>query len=275
MKKLEKIMIAVAVVAALSFTGCSKKSAVKTEANADTSLSDLQAKGKLILGLDDAFPPLGFRDENNNIVGYDIDLASEVAKRLGVTLECQPIDWSAKEQELSTGKIDCIWNGFTMTPERKDAMSFTKAYLDNAQVVVVRADSGITTLADMKGKIVGVQAGSSAQDAIEASTDFKAGLKEIVEFKDNVTALNDLEINRVDGVVMDQVVANYTITQSGKPYVVIAEGLSTEEYGVAFKKGNIALRDKVQATLEEMQADGTVTSISNKWFGTDLSVIGK
>ena len=190
-------------------------------------------------------------------------------------MECQPIDWSAKEQELSTGKIDCIWNGFTMTPERKDAMSFTKAYLDNAQVVVVRADSGITTLADMKGKVIGVQAGSSAQDAIEASTDFKAGLKEIVEFKDNVTALNDLEINRVDGVVMDQVVANYTITQSGKPYVVIAEGLSTEEYGVAFKKGNIALRDKVQATLEEMQADGTVTSISNKWFGTDLSVIGK
>src|SRR5574344_2049131 len=275
MKKLEKVMIAVAVVAALSFTGCSKKSAVKTDANADTSLSDLQAKGKFILGLDDSFPPLGFRDENNTIVGYDIDLATEVAKRLGVELVCQPIDWSAKEQELDTGKIDCIWNGFTMTDARKEQMTFTKPYLDNAQVVVVRADSGINSLADVSGKVVGVQAESSAVDAINASPNFKNSLKTIVEFKENVTAMNDLEIKRIDAIVMDQVVANYTITQSGKPYVVLPEGLATEQYGVAFKKENVSLRDKVQATLEEMQSDGTVTAISNKWFGTDLSVIGK
>src|SRR5574344_1888454 len=184
MKNFVNAMVACAVVA-LAFVGC-KKSNTQGASGEDTSLKDLQARGKLVLGLDDSFPPLGFRDENNTIVGYDIDLATEVAKRLGVTLQCQPIDWSAKEQELNTGKIDCIWNGFTMTPERKDAMSFTKAYLDNAQVVVVRADSGITTLADMKGKVIGVKAGSSAQDAIEASIDFKAELKEIVEFKDNV-----------------------------------------------------------------------------------------
>lgn len=271
MKK--EVLIACAAAVVLAFTGCSKNNG--KAAGADTSLADLQKKGTFVLGLDDAFPPLGFRDENNTIVGYDIDLAAEVSKRLGVTLQCQPIDWSAKEQELNTGKIDCIWNGFTMTPERSEAMAFTKAYLDNAQVVVVRADSGITSLADMKGKTIGVQSGSSAQDAIEASPDFKAGLKEIVEFKENITALNDLEIKRVDGVVMDQVVANYSITQTGKPYAVLPEGLATEQYGVAFKKENVSLRDKVQATLEEMQSDGTVTAISNKWFGTDLSVIGK
>src|SRR5574344_3146096 len=271
MKK--EVLIACAAAVVLAFTGCSKNNG--KAAGADTSLADLQKKGTLILGLDDSFPPLGFRDENNNIVGYDIDLAAEVAKRLGVTLQCQPIDWSAKQQELNTGKIDCIWNGFTMTPERSEAMAFTKAYLDNAQVVVVRADSGITSLADMKGKTIGVQSGSSAQDAIEATPDFKNSLKEIVEFKENITALNDLEIKHVDGVVMDQVVANYSITQTGKPYAILPEGLATEQYGVAFKKESVALRDKVQATLEEMQADGTVTAISNKWFGTDLSVIGK
>jgi polar amino acid transport system substrate-binding protein len=273
MKNFVKAMVACAVVA-LAFVGC-KKSNTQGASGEDTSLKDLQARGKLVLGLDDSFPPLGFRDENNTIVGYDIDLATEVAKRLGVELVCQPIDWSAKEQELDTGKIDCIWNGFTMTDARKEQMTFTKPYLDNAQVVVVRADSGINSLADVSGKVVGVQAESSAVDAINASPNFKNSLKTIVEFKENVTAMNDLEIKRIDAIVMDQVVANYTITQSGKPYVVLPEGLATEQYGVAFKKGYNALCDKVQATLEEMQADGTVTAISNKWFGTDLSVIGK
>ena len=126
-----------------------------------------------VLGLDDSFPPLGFRDDNNNIVGYDIDLASEVAKRLGVKLECQPIDWAAKEQELNTGKIDCIWNGFTMTAEREEALSFTKPYLDNAQVVIVRSDSGYKTLADLAGKTIGLQAGSSAAEAVDSVPSFK------------------------------------------------------------------------------------------------------
>lgn len=232
-------------------------------------------KTTFILGLDDSFPPLGFRDENNVIVGYDIDLAREVAKRMNKELVCQPIDWAAKEQELNTKKIDCIWNGFTMTQQRKEAMAFTKPYLNNAQVVVVRADSKIKTLADMAGKVLGIQAGSSAEDALNDNPTFKATLKSIVEFKENITALNDLEIGNLDGVVMDQVVANYTIKQTGRPYKVIPQGLANEEYGIAFRKDDTKLRDRVQTILEEMQSDGTVSKISNKWFGTDLSVIGK
>ena len=154
-------------------------------------------------------------------------------------------------------------------------MSFTKAYLANAQVVVVRADSGFTALSDLAGKTIGVQAGSSAQKAIDSSADFKASLKGIVEFKENVTALNDLEIGNIDGVVMDLVVANYSIKQGNRPVVVMAESLSPEEYGVAFRKSEPEVRDKFQATLEAMEADGTVAKISEKWFGTNLSVIGK
>lgn len=178
-------------------------------------------------------------------------------------------------QELNTKKIDCIWNGFTMTEERKAAMAFTKPYLANAQVVVVRADSGIVSLADLAGKKVGVQAGSSAMDAIDAAPEFKNSLGEVVEFKENVTALNDLEIKSIDGVVMDMVVANYSIKQTGKPFVVLSETLAVEEYGIAFRKTDTELRDKVQKTLEEMKADGTVAKIDEKWFGTDFSVIGK
>jgi polar amino acid transport system substrate-binding protein len=270
MKKLAKIMIAAAA-AAVCLAGCSKKG----KAAGDSSLADLKKRGVFILGLDDSFPPLGFRDENNEIVGYDIDLAKEVAKRLGVEFKAQPIDWDAKEMELSTGKIDCIWNGFTMTAERSEALDFTKPYLDNEQVLVVKSDSGIASLKDMAGKTVGLQSGSSAQEAVDGNAEFASSLKDKVMFKDNVTALNDLEIGGVDGVVMDSVVANYSIAATKKPFTVIEEPLSKEEYGVAFRKGDDSLRDEVQKTLEAMQADGTVTAVSVKWFGRDISVIGK
>lgn len=250
--------VALVLASLVSITSCSKKSS-----------------NNFVLGLDDSFPPLGFRDENNQIVGYDIDLAQEVANRLGKTLVCQPIDWAAKEQELNTGKIDCIWNGFTMTDERKAAMAFTKPYLDNAQVAVVRKNSGIKTLSDLKDLVIGVQAESSAVDAINDNPDFKNSVKKIIEFKENITALNDLGIGQVDAVIMDSVVANYSISQTGKDFVVLDEILSNEEYGIAFKKENTELRDKVQNALNEMESDGTVAKISEKWFGTNLSVIGR
>ena len=240
----------------------------------DRSLEKLISRGVFVLGLDDSFPPLGFRNADGEIVGYDIDLAKEVTKRLGVEFKAQPIDWDAKEMELNTGKIDCIWNGFTMTKEREEALTFTKPYLKNAQVLVVRNDSGIASLEDMAGKTIALQRGSSAQKAVDENKEFSNMLKEKVLLKDNVTALNDLEIRGVDGVVMDSVVADYSITATGKPFIVIDEALSYENYGIAFRKGNVTLCDKVQSILEDMHRDGTVTAISVKWFGRDISVIG-
>ena len=210
---------------------------------ADTSLEKMKASGKLVLGLDDSFPPMGFRNEDNQIVGYDIDLAKEVTQRLGVQLVPQAIDWNAKEQELNTGKIDCIWNGFTITDERKQAMSFTKPYLKNAQVVVVKKGSPYATLASLKGKKVGLQAGSSAAGALDAAKDFKASLKQVVEFKDNLTALMDLEARGVDAVVMDLIVADDNIKRSKKAYAVLSESLAPEVFGVGFRKNDLALRD--------------------------------
>jgi polar amino acid transport system substrate-binding protein len=245
------------------------------EASGDNSLKAIVDKGQFVLGLDDAFPPMGFRDANNEIVGYDIDLAKEAARRLNIKLVLQPIDWNAKEQELNTGKIDCIWNGFTMTEEREQAMAFTKPYLKNAQVVVVRKDSAYKTLADLKGKSVGLQAGSSAAGALEDAKDFRASIKQVVEFKDNLTALMDLEIKGVDAVVMDLLVANDNINRSGKAYRILDEALAPENYGVGFRKGDLALRDAVQKVLEDMAKDGTVATITTKWFGSDISVIGK
>jgi len=270
MKKLSTIACCV-LLGCVALVSCAKKDA----SSADNSLKAVMDKKTFVLGLDDAFPPMGFRDENNEIVGYDIDLAREVTKRMGVELVCQPIDWNAKEQELNTGKIDCIWNGFTITPEREAAMTFTKPYLANAQVLVVRADSGLATLADLKDKTVGLQAGSSASDALTAAADFKASLKGVVEFKDNLTALMDLEAKGVDAVVMDLLVANDNISRSGKAYTILGESLSPENYGVGFRKADVALRDKVQETLNAMAADGTIAQISTKWFKADISTVGK
>ena len=268
MKKIALILAAALL--AGSLVGCAKKGA-KT----DNSLEELKSRGVFVLGLDDSFPPMGFRDEKNEIVGFDIDLAKEVAARLGVKFKAQPINWDSKEQELNTGKIDCIWNCLTITEERKKALSFSKPYLNNKQVVVVRADSGYKTLADLKGKRIALQSGSSAEDAVNDAPDFKAGLKELVFLDQNLMALNDLVIGGVDGVVMDSIVAEYSIELSRLPLTLLGESLASEEYGIAFRKGDVKLTEAVQKALEEMAADGTVNRISSKWFGSDITVIGK
>ncbi len=269
MKKLIVTAIAAALIAA-TFAGCAKKSA-----NGDNSLVELKSRGVFVLGLDDSFPPMGFRDEKNEIVGFDIDLAKEVAKRLGVKFRAQPINWDSKEQELNTGKIDCIWNGLTITDERKKNLSFSKPYLANKQVVVVRKDSGFKKLSDLAGKKIALQSGSSAEDAVNDSPDFKKSVKELVFLEQNLLALNDLVIGGVDGVVMDSIVAEYSIELSGMPLELLGESLASEEYGIAFRKQDVKLTAAVQKALEEMAADGTVARISSVWFGSDITVIGK
>lgn len=247
----------------------------KKDVGADNSLATIMERKTFVMGLDDSFPPMGFRNENNEIVGYDVDLAREVTRRMGIELKLQPIDWNAKEQELNTGKIDCIWNGFTITPERAKVITFTKPYLKNAQVLVVRKDSKYLSLADLAGKTVGLQAGSSAAGALENATEFRSTLKGVVEFKDNMLALMDLEAKGVDAVVMDLMVANDNINRSGKSYRILSEDLAPEEYGIGFRKSDVQLMQAVQKTLEEMAGDGTVSKIAVQWFGADISTIGK
>lgn len=248
-------------------------SAETTAAAADGSLAKVKAAGTLILGLDSAFPPMGFVNENNEIVGFDIDLAKEVTKRMGVELKLQPIDWSSNILELNSGNIDCIWNGFTISEDRKAEVNFTDPYMQNRQVVIVRGDSDIKTLADLKGKTLCLQAGSSAADALAANADLKASLKEVVELSDNVTAFMELEGKTSDAILMDEIVAAYYITQNKKDYRILDESLADEQYGVGFRLGDQTLRDEVNSQLKAMSADGTLAKISNTWFGKDVTVI--
>ena len=186
-----------------------------TAAADDDSLQKVKDKGTLILGLDDSFPPMGFRDENDQVVGFDIDLATEVAKRMGVELVIQPIDWDSKELELETGRVDCLWNGLSITDERVAAMYFEKPYIANKQIVIVPEGSEIKTAADLKEKRVGLQKGSSALDALNANPVSKE-LSELVELADNVTVFSELKAGRIDAFVVDEVVGRYLISKDAE-----------------------------------------------------------
>ena len=280
------VSAALAAVMALSMTACgSSNSAAETTA-ADTEAAESQAEettaeearttdgGTLIVGFDQDFPPMGFVGDDGEYTGFDLELAQEVAKRLGLEYKAQPIAWDSKDMELESGNIDCIWNGFTMTG-REDDYTWTEPYMANQQVFVVANDSDINSQADLAGKSVEVQADSSAEAALKEAPELTATFKELLTTADYNTAFMDLEQGAVDAIAMDVIVAGYQIQQRNADFKILDDSLSEEEYGVGFKKGNTELRDKVQSTLEEMAEDGTLQEVSEKWFSKDVTTIGK
>lgn len=257
MKKIAASVMAVAALA-LAIAGCGKKD-----------------DKKFVVGFDQEFPPMGFVADDGSYVGFDLDLAKEAAKRMGRDFVAQPIAWDSKDQELKSGNIDCIWNGFTMTDARLDQYTWTVPYLENDQVVVVKSDSGITSLADLAGKNVAVQKDSSGLAALEDNTALTDTFGSLVEMDSYLNAMMELEMGSVDAIVMDEIVARYEIQTSGKPFSVLDEAVASEEYGVGFLKGNESLRDEVQKAMDDMAADGTMAQISEKWFGSDVTIVGK
>ena len=230
--------------------------------------------GTFTVGFDQDFPPMGFVGEDGEYTGFDLELAQETAKRLGLTYVAQHIAWDAKNMELESGNIDCIWNGFTMTG-REDEYTWSEPYMENSQVVVVMEDSGIETLEDLAGKIVEVQADSSAEAALKEMPDLTSTFGTLQTTPDYNTAFMDLEMGSVDAIAMDVIVAGYQMQEREGSFKILEESLASEEYAIGFKKGNTELCEKVQQTLEEMAADGTMAEISEKWFGEDITTVGK
>ena len=224
----------------------------------------------IVVGLDDNFPPMGFRDEQNTLVGFDIDLAREAGKRLGAEVRFKPIDWNAKEAELNGKRVDVLWNGLTITDARKEKILFTTPYLENRQIIVVPEASSLRTKADLAGKVVGVQEGSSAIEAIERDAATVKSLKELKKFGDNVTALMDVRAGRLDALVVDEVVGRYYTARKPGEYRVLDENFGTEDYGVGTRKDDVELMARLQKALDEMKNDGSAAAISTKWFGKDI-----
>ena len=263
MKKQISVLV-LALMAAAMISGCAKKE------EAPAPAAEPAPAAAIIVGLDDNFPPMGFRDEKNELVGFDIELAKEAGKRLGVEVTFKPIDWNAKEAELNGKRIDVLWNGLTITEERKANILFTTPYLENRQIIVVLDKSDIKGKADLAGKVVGVQDGSSAVEAVQKDEAAAKSLKELKKFGDNVTALMDLSAGRLDAIVVDEVVGRYYTAKKPGEYRVLEENFGTEDYGVGTRKDDTELMGKLQKALDDMKKDGSAAAISSKWFGKDI-----
>lgn len=275
------VLMAAAMVFTMAVCGSSKdadtsaKKETKTEDSKDKENSDKQ----FIVGFDAEYPPYGYKDDNGEYVGFDLDLAQEVCARNGWELVKQPIDWDSKDMELNSGSIDCIWNGFTMTG-REDDYTWSKPYVDNSIVVVVKEGSGIEKKEDLAGKVVAVQADSSGLAALTDEEDNEENLKLAASFSDLQqvadynTAFMNLEAGAVDAIVVDIGVADYQL-ESRTGFVMLDDKIRTEQYAVGFKLGNEELRDQVQSTLDEMVKDGTFDDIAKKWDLSDMVCLGK
>jgi len=262
--------------AVASGTPAASESAAASEApsgSADESWTKVQSKGAFTLGFDETFAPMGFKDDNGNYVGFDIDLAKEASSRLGLSEpKFQPINWDSKVMELNGGNIDVIWNGLTITDDRKKELLFSDPYMNNRQIIVVSAKSDIKTKADLSGKVVAAQADSSAMTAINAEPDVKSTFGDLIESPDYVEALMELKQGSVNAVVVDETMGSYYINKDANPdaYRILDDNFGEEQYGIGFRIGDTAFETKVQGALSEMVKDGTFATIAEKWFGHDV-----
>lgn len=266
---MRKIFMATLLLVTMIFAGCGGGN---EPAKTDGGDKPKEVK-KIVIGLDDEYAPMGFKNEQNEIVGFDVDLAKEAAKRLGTEVEFKAIDWNSKEAELKSGRIDIIWNGLDITPERQENMLFSKPYMDNRQIVFVKKgnDQGIKAEADLAGKKVGTQAGSTAEAYITGKDGFKDSFAEFKTYGDYVSAFMDLENGRIDALVCDEIVGRYAMSKQNDKFDALEVNVGpVSEFGIAFRKDDTELRDKVQKVFDEMVKDGTAGKISEQWFRANL-----
>ena len=251
------------VVAIGALAGCGNNAAKNDDANKP-----------IVVGLDDNFPPMGFKDESNEIVGFDIDLAKEASKRLGRPVEFKAIDWNSKEAELKSGRVDILWNGLDITDKRKENMLFSEPYMDNRQIVFVAKGkaASIKGEADLAGKLVGTQSGSTTEEYFESNANVKNSMKEVKYYPDFINAFMDLENGRLDAIVGDEIIGRYYLSKHPEKLEAVDVVIGpVSEFGIAFRKDDQKLRDQVQKVMDEMKKDGTTAKISQKWFAKDIT----
>jgi polar amino acid transport system substrate-binding protein len=271
------IVFCLMVVSTFLLSGCQS---VTYRANHQDTWSRIQRRGKVIIGLDDSFVPMGFRQKSGKLVGYDIDLARAVFKQYGIKVDFQTIDWSMKETELKNGTIDLLWNGYSVTPERERKVAFSRVYLLNKQILVTRKSKGIHNFNDMRGKSLGVQNGSTGMTVLD---DQPKLLKDKIKDKKPVlydtfpNAFIDLNANRIQGILMDQVYADYYIQHQANKndYSTYSDPkMPADKFAVGMRKGDKTLRNKINEGLGRLQKNGQLKKINEKWFGQDSNYLG-
>lgn len=275
MKKSKWLLALLILVLAIGMIGCGAKTEepVAEEPAADQSLEKIIAKGELVIGLDDNFPPAGFRNEAGDLVGFDIDLASAACNKLGIKATFKPVEWDGVLLNLKNGDIDVIWNALTVTPEREKEIAFSRVYIDTRTIIIVRKDSAIAAKADLEGKIVAVQLGSSADESVKNDA-ISAKIKEVRKFGSYAEAFLDLDAGRVDAVVTDDINGRYAMAQEkiSDKFKVLTDGedFGGETFAVGMRQEDVALKDAINKALDDMAKDGTTSAISQKWFAAEI-----
>lgn len=272
MKKKLLLLAAVLVLVISSFalTGCGEKEETAAE---DTSWTYIQDKGELVVGLDDAFAPMGFRDEDGNLVGFDIDLATAVCKQLGVNVKFQPINWDSKAMELESKNIDCIWNGMSITDEIKEKMTLSNKYLNNS-IIIMALDKNVKVekAEDLANYKIATQVDSAALNMLKNDKAYDTYKDNITEYKTYDQAIMDMQTGRMDCVVVDQVLGEYKNSKMKEKMQVCDFGFGGDFYAVGFRKGDEALASKVNEAIKATIDSGEAEKISKEWFGKNIVI---
>lgn len=278
MKKILVLTLATIVAASL-LAGCGSKTSPSSSSSTEDVLSTvkkndtlaaalpnkIKTAGKISFGVDDAYPPMEFRDSKNALVGFDVDFGTAIAKKLGLTAEWVPTAWDGILPALEADKFDAILSSLSITDKRKLEIDFSDPYIAGGPIIVTKdSKSALKTADDLKGKIVGVQLGSTGESAV---ADIQ-GVKEVKKYDKIPQALLDLTAGRVEAVVADDQVGRYYVGLDASKYFVAGK-LAEEPFGIGFKKANKELRDAVQKAIDELKTEGTLSKISLKWFKED------
>ena len=274
MKKRKGILgfLALVGVAVMSLAGCTQLASNPTVDNWDK----YQQQKSITVGFDNTFVPMGFEEKNGDYAGFDIELAQYVSKKLGITVHFQPIDWDMKETELQNGTIDAIWNGYSATDERREKVAFTIPYMQNTQTLVVKKTSGIHSVEDMTGKVLGAQNGSSGMlDFEEHPEVLKNRVKggDADQYQSVNEAIIDLKNDRIDALLIDRVYADYYLTTEGiaDEYDTIPSGFESESFAVGVRPADKKLLEALNQAFKELYQEGIFQQISQKWFGEDVA----
>ena len=258
--------------AVMSLAGCTQLASNPKVDNWDK----YQQQKSITVGFDNTFVPMGFEEKNGNYAGFDIELAKYVSKKLGIPVHFQPIDWDMKETELQNGTIDAIWNGYSATDERREKVAFTIPYMQNTQILVVKKTSGIHSVEDMTGKVLGAQNGSSGMlDFEEHPEVLKNRVKggDADQYQSVNEAIIDLKNDRIDALLIDRVYADYYLTTEGiaDQYDTIPSGFESESFAVGVRPADKKLLEALNQAFKELYQEGIFQQISQKWFGEDVA----